>query len=732
MKSFKSPISPITLCLNFGLIGLLVATGSQANEADAGQNSNSISRLPEVSVKASSELETATGAVTGYVARTTATGTKTQATLLEIPQSISVIGADEVEDRGASSVVDALRYVPGVATETYGTLLRGQDDFLQLRGFSGLGTSLYLDGLRMNTDGNSFSNQRNEVYGLERIEVLRGPASVLYGKGDAGGVINRVSKRPQPNDHREMEVKWGSPDRRQIAADIGGPIDKEKKLLYRLIGVGTDADTQMKYPNGEAINDRRYYIAPSLTWRPSGQTSLTILAELMRDRNKGYSFLYRPVDNGSKRSGFTLLGDPNFTGLDSNQVSLGYLFDHRLNDAWTIRQHMRYSKVDIAYRRVRGRALSDDAQSISRVARVFDQENNQTSLDTHIEGKVSTGGIGHTLLFGFDLERQNTSDLTATGLINDLNFLAPVYGQTALVSPIADFNNSRQRLGQMAVYAQDQLKLTPRWMLTLGGRIDRATIRTVDHLAVTDQKQKDSKFSGRIGLNYVLSDGLVPYVSYAESFLPTGGRDAVDRPFKPSQGKQFEAGVKYSPANSRSLFSAAIFDLRKTNVLTTDLNDPNYSTQTGGLQSRGLELEARTEVSRGLSVIGNYSLTNVDITQSNDGDVGKRPIHTPKMMVSAWINYVVPEGLLQGFGLGAGVRHIGSSFNDPSNSWKNPSVSLLDTAMHFNASGWRLALNVTNLLDKDYVAACFPSVGGGRECLFGQKRAAVLTAKLRF
>ncbi|WP_420226760.1 TonB-dependent siderophore receptor [Pigmentiphaga litoralis] len=586
-------ISPALISGNVGLIALLMATASQANDADAKQNHTSISHLPEIIVEASSASDTATGPINGYVAKQTLTGAKTQTTLIEIPQSVSIIGVHEIEDRGASSVMDALRYVPGVATETYGALLRGQDDFLQLRGFTGLGTSLYLDGLRMNTDGNNFSNQRNEVYGLERIEVLRGPASVLYGKGDVGGVINRVSKRPQTTDHGEIEAKWGAPNRRHIAADIGGPLDKDKTFLYRLIGVSTDADTQIKYPDGSVINDRRYYFAPSLTWKPTARTSVTALAETMQDRNKGYSFLYRPVDNGTRRSDFTLLGDPKFTGLDSKQMSLGYVLGHSFNDDWQLSQNMRYSKVDIAYRRVKGGLLSEDAQSVTRVARVFNQENNQTVIDTHIEGRLKTGSVMHKLLFGFDFERQNTSDLTAKGLIGDLNLLNPIYGQTAFVSSTADANNSRQRLGQLGIYAQEQLRLTPRWLFTVGGRIDRATIRTVDHMTGTDWRQTDNNFSGRIGVNYTLRTGLVPYFSYSESFLPVAGRDAAGKPFKPSEGKQYEAGVKYSPANSRSLFTAAIFDLRKTNVLTTDLNDSEYSTQTGGVRSQGVELEIK-------------------------------------------------------------------------------------------------------------------------------------------
>lgn len=222
------------------------------------------------------------------------------------------------------------------------------------------------------------------------------------------------------------------------------------------------------------------------------------------------------------------------------------------------------------------------------------------------------------------------------------------------------------------------------------------------------------------------------YFSYAESFLPTIGRDANSNAFKPTQGKLYEVGVKFTPDNGRSLYTAALFDLRKDNVLTIDTANPDYQIQKGAVRSRGLELEAKTAITRGLDLIANYTYNDVKVIKSNDVDLGKVPTSTPKQTASAWLNYKVQTSDWRGLGIGIGVRHVGATYNDAANSSRNPSFALLDAALHYDTGPWRLALNISNLTNKEQVAACFESVGGGNQCLYGQKRTAVLSAKYRF
>lgn len=721
------PLAPIARVAQAGLLTIAVTGTSLAQEP--GQ-ADIVVTLPTVRVEA--DRDSATGPVSGYVAERSLTGTKTSTPITEVPQSISVIGRDELDDRGALSVVEALRYVPGVASQTYGADIRGQDDWINLRGFSGYGTSLYQDGLRMNTNAGTFASQRSESYGLERIEVLRGPTSVLYGKGDAGGIVNRVSKRPAADSAREIEVQIGNEDRRQLAVDVGGALDQEERILYRIIGLGMNADTQDRYASGDEVSNTRRYLAPSLTWKPTPDTSLTLLSEFLRDRNDGFAFRYAPPGASTRKSASLLEGEPGYSGFDQDQATVGYLFEHKLSSAWTLRQNTRLSEVDVTYRRIMSLSLEDDGRTMQRQVRKFKDENRQIAIDTQVEGQVKTGSIAHTLLFGLDAERQNNARRVYTGETGPLDIYDPVYGQPVKVSPIADFDDSKQRLRQLGLYVQDQIKLTPHWLITLGGRMDWTTLRSLDRLTETDTTQRDNKFTKRLGISYLTGTGWTPYFSYAESFLPTVGRDADNTPFKPTEAKQYEVGLKFTPDNGRSLYTVALYDLRKTNALTVDTTNPDYQTQNGAVRSRGIELEAKAALAPGMDLIATYTYGAVKITDSNGPDKGKVPTATPKQMASAWLNYRLPDSVLRGLGIGIGVRYVGSVYNDEANTWKTPSFTLFDAALQYDTGPWRFALNVQNLADKEYVATCYQSVGDGSQCQYGQERTVVLNARYRF
>lgn len=721
------PLAPIARVAQAGLLTIAVTGTSLAQEPS---QADIAVTLPTVRVEA--DRESATGPVSGYVAERSLTGTKTSTPITDVPQSISVIGRDELDDRGALSVVEALRYVPGVASQTYGADTRGQDDWINLRGFSGYGTSLYQDGLRMNTNASTFASQRSESYGLERIEVLRGPASVLYGKGDAGGIVNRVSKRPAADSPREIEVQIGNQDRRQLAVDVGGALDEEERVLYRIIGLGMNADTQDRYANGDEVSNTRRYLAPSLTWKPTPDTSLTLLSEFLRDRNDGFAFRYTPPGASTRKSASLLEGEPGYSGFDQDQAAVGYLFEHKLNSAWTLRQNTRLSEVDVTYRRIMSLSLEDDGRTMQRQVRKFKDDNRQIAIDTQVEGQVKTGSIAHTLLFGLDAERQNNGRRVYTGETGPLDIYDPLYGQPVTVSPIADFDDSKQRLRQLGLYVQDQMKLTPHWLITLGGRMDWTTLRSLDRLAETDTTQRDNKFTKRLGISYLTGTGWTPYFSYAESFLPTVGRDADNTPFKPTEAKQYEVGLKFTPDNGRSLYTVALYDLRKTNALTVDTTSPDYQTQNGAVRSRGIELEAKAALAPGLDLIATYTYGGVKITDSNGPDKGKVPAATPRQMASAWLNYRLRDSVLRGLGIGVGVRYVGSVYNDEANTWKTPSFTLFDAALQYDTGPWRFALNVQNLADKEYVATCYQSVGDGSQCQYGQERTVVLNARYRF
>jgi iron complex outermembrane receptor protein len=669
--------------------------------------------LPTVQVVANAE-ESATGPVNGYVARRTATATKTDTPVLEVPQSISVIGRAEMDARGTQDVMDAVRYTPGVTTNTYGPDNRGWE-YILLRGFDAGVTGIYRDGLGQPAFLPTY--YLTEPYALERVEVLRGPASMVFGKADAGGVVNRASKEPGERV-REIELQYGSFQRKQLAFDVGDQIGNNTDLSYRLIGVGLDSNDQDRYPDGHKLNHTRSYIAPSLRWQPNATTSLTVFGEYLRN-NTGedpyfltQNYVLYPIK----------VGDYSFGQLKQTSSAVGYRFETALNDDWTLRQNLRYSQIAMSRRVVWANSLGEDQHTLSRIARTWNDPVDLTAIDTSVQGKLQYGSVQHTLLLGVDFSDQKGKQRRFIGAAPDLDLFAPIYGQ-AVMTPTRPMSNLAQSTRQTGFYAQDQIKFGENWVVTLGGRHDSVRQLTDDYLNTTHTRQSDSAFSGRAGLSYLVGNGWAPYISYATSFLPNSGVDANSEPFKPSSGKQVEVGVKFQPAGTRTMFTAAAFDLRKTNVVTYDPTT-GEGRQIGRQRSRGIELEAKGEIAPGLNLAAAYTWLDMKVLNSADPDeIGKIPPLVPKQSASLWLDYLLGNGL----GFGGGVRYIGKRQNDEHNTTAQSGVTLFDAAVHYERGPWRFALNISNLADKKYNTICYHG-----ECYQGTRRAATLTARYKF
>lgn len=670
------------------------------------------STLPVVLATAQAVRETATGPVQGYVARRSATATKTDTPVLEVPQSVSVIGRDEMTARGAQDVMEIIRYSPGVSVNQYGFDNRGWEDIV-LRGFSSY-TSTYRDGLVQSPFDITY--YLTEPYALERVEVLRGPSSMVFGQGDAGGVIHRVSKMPSGERIREVEVQYGSFDRKQLAVDLGDALGPQ--WSYRLVGVILDSNDQDRYPDGHELNRQRRYLAPSLRWQPTASTSITLLGEVLQNRSPEDAYF---ASNNGVVTGVKM-GDYSFSGLKQDQNSIGYRLESGLTDHWTLRQNFRYSHITFERRVVWVDAVDADGHTLHRVARTWNDPQSQAVLDTHLQGTFRTASTAHTVLLGVDWQRQQGKALRFIGTAPDLDFLAPVYGQpvTPPTDPLADHTQTTRQLG---VYVQDQMKIDDRWVLTLGGRQDRVRQHTDDRLNAATSRQSDSAFSSRAGLSYQFGNGWAPYVSYAESFLPNAGVDAGNNPYRPSRGKQVEAGVKFQPPGASMLLTAAVYDLRKTNVVSYD-PVTFEGRQIGELRSRGLELEAKGELMPGLNGTAAYTWLDTRVRQSADPDeIGKRPPGVPKQVGSVWLDYAGQGG----FGVGAGVRYVGGNAGDEHNTAFTPGYTLVDAAVHQEWGAWRVALNVSNLFDRAYLSTCYHG-----ECYRGIARSMNLTAKRSF
>lgn len=674
-------------------------------------------QLPEVKVQAPAERER------GYVAPRSAAGTKTDTPLIETPQSISVITRERMDDQKVQTVDDALRYAAGVTPQYFG--FDHRIDAVKIRGFD-LRTNggYFLDGLRL--PAINFSVWHTEPYGLERIEVLRGPASVLYGQSRPGGLVSEVSKRPQAAPLREVQLLGGSFSRRQVAADLGGALDADGKWSYRLTALGRDSGTQIDF-----VKDERVFVAPALTWRPSADTTLTLLASVQEDR-LGSSFVFLPAQgtllsnpNGRiPRSRFT--GEPGFEKINGAQQAAGYALEHRLNDVWTLRQKLRYGRMDTDWNTVFPSGLQADLRTLNRASFTVDGKLDAFTIDNQAQARFATGGLAHTLLFGVDYLRHKSDDRLGFGAAPSLDAFNPVYGQPVARPPL--FLDAQQTQSQAGLYVQDQIKLD-KWVLSLGARQDQAKSRTDNRLTGRATDQADDAFTYRAGLVYLSELGVAPYASYSESFEPTAGTTFAGNPFKPTRGKQYEAGVKYQAQGSGSFVTLSAFDLTQRNALTRDPANLFFSVQAGEARSRGIELEGVADLSRSLKLFASYTYTDTEITRSNDADLGKRFPAVPRHMASLWADYTVRGAALAGLGLGAGLRYVGSSAADPGNTLLNPSYALLDAAVRYDLDRhWRLAVNAANVSDKQYVL-CTSTVN---TCNYGQARTVLATARYQW
>ncbi|RKJ98815.1 TonB-dependent siderophore receptor [Alicycliphilus denitrificans] len=682
--------------------------------------------LPEVRVLADAEAETATGPVHGLVARRSATATKTDTPLIETPQSITVVTAEQMRTLRTASVEQAFDYSAGVqAVSGYSRSF----DAIYSRGFwIDSGGSQYADGLRLS--GSSWASGKQEPYGLERVELIKGAASVLYGMAAPGGVLNTVSKRPTQERVREVVAEAGSHGHKQIGVDLGGAVSPEGDWDWRLTALVRDSGT----PVGPLRNDG-IYIAPALRWRPSADTSLTLLLQHQK-REIGYPFALPvqgtlvPGPGGAFIPRFTFVGEPGFDRQDVSQTSLAALFEHRFSDDATLRSNLRLfdSKVDVfftgAYNPVAGnprlweRSAYDEFESAHGFA-----------SDTHWQQRWRSGAVEHTLLAGVDFMRLRAATDTFRRPIAPLDLYAPAYG-AAVPSERSVAWLSREQRRQTGVYLQDQIKWGERWVLLAGLRHDRSSYTSGDARDAALKTEDTSALTGRMGLVYLLPGGWAPFAGYSQSFEPQGGTDAQGRRFDPTEGAQVEAGLRWQPPGRDFLLSASAFDLRKTNVLTPDPANPRFNVQTAEQRARGLEVEARGQASRDLELVGAYAYTDRRTTKSNVAEeVGRREARQPYHQASLWASYRLAVWDLPHWTVGAGLRYTGSTQD---RNWRDgvlrgvPAYTLVDLMLAWQDGPWRVALNARNAFDKDYL------VCGTGSCLHGDPRTVTLSAGYRW
>ncbi|TRA88351.1 TonB-dependent siderophore receptor [Rhizobium rhizogenes] len=683
--------------------------------------------------------ENARGPVDGFVATQSATATKTGTSLKDTPQAVNVVTKDQIAAQGSTTLTQALRYTPGVISQ-YGDDSRY--DWFTIRGFR---PSRYLDGLRLPFGSRGYAQPRVEPFSLERAEVLKGPASVLYGQGDPGGLINMVSKRPSATALNEVEMQFGTDKRTQTAFDLSGGAGDDDSFLYRIVGVGRLTDTQYDY-----VREKKGYIAPSFTFKADEGTSLTVYGSYQHINSPGgggapalpaNGTLYTRMYPELPRSAFP--GEPGYDRYKSDQASVGYEFEHEVDDTWTIRQNLRYSYIGTDTQRVQPYCpAACNPTAFYRYAWAFPESARAVTVDNQAIGNFQTGDVAHTALFGLDYSYESSryEESALSPIFTPFNGLDPVYGATAITRPPIATRIDQDR-SQIGLYAQDQMEWN-NFVFSLGGRYDWANTDTRTRTSVADNQvdQRDGKFTWRAGLVYNFDNGLSTYAGYSTSFNPASGTDRLGNAFEPTTGEQFEVGVKYQPNGSNSFVTLSAYHLTQDNVLSPDTTPgfTNYSVQTGQVRMRGVELEGKAEITDAFSVLASYAYTDSEITKANPNaagisNEGNRFAFVPRQQASLWLDYTLQTSTIwDGLSFGGGARYTGQTFGDNANKFDIPSYTVFDAAVRYDfgkadpkLEGLKASLNVSNIFDRKYVSTCIAATG----CYWGEGRTVYATLK---
>ncbi|USV59202.1 TonB-dependent siderophore receptor [Aeromonas encheleia] len=690
-----------------------------------------ISALLAGSALAAAPLESQAGAVDetlivlGQTYRNTAT--KTQLDPIETPQAISVVDSETLEQRGVSSVSEALRYVPGVNTELRGGAVNRLDLF-NIRGFDNYQN--FYDGLLLQYNEWNLQPQIDPV-AIEQLEVFKGPTSVLYGSMPPGGMVNLIAKRPQREAKHSVSLATGTGTLKEMTLDSTGAINEQ--LAYRVVGLARQKE-------GQAVTseEERYVFAPSLDWQLGERTLLNLNLYYQKDPEAG---IYTTVPaSGSVKSNplgqlgsDTFLGDENWNEYNRDLTLLGYKLSHDFSDNWQVLQNARYMDASAYQRNTYNAPLAADNRTLARNAYLTDEDSRGFVIDNQLAGKLQTGAAQHNLLLGLDYQYldahilyQDTLDYSAP----PIDIFNPNHDQIvpdSLSFPYQDKKTIRQ--SQTGVYLQDQVRLDR--LVAIGGarydsyRMDTESDTLYQGAASQSLARIDQdNLSFRLGALYELDYGFSPYVSYAESFEPVPGADKSGKAFDPSTGQQWEGGLKFLSEDMSKTFTVAAFHITKENALVTDPdNIYGPKLQTGEIVSKGIELEGRADLTNNLDLALSYTRQDMEITRDTTDLQGKTPVWVPKQMASLWSNYQA-GGSLQGMRIGAGLRYVGEAQLDAANTDTVPDYVLMDmsasydlAALSASLKGVGASLSASNLFNKTYYS-CYDQ----NNCWFGAER----------
>jgi iron complex outermembrane receptor protein len=660
--------------------------------------------------------------VVGQVSRFGAT--KSDIPILETARSLTVITSREFLEKGALTLDDTLNYTAGVIGDTFGYTTRG--DFPRIRG---LDVPEYLDNIQV-LFGN-YNNARSDIYTLEQVEVLRGPASVLYGQGSPGGVLNTISKKASGGlNKREVVVDYGSYDRTQVSADLGFDLTKSGSLSARLVTLYRDSGTQIDYVNDDAL-----VIMPSITYE-SENTRLTALVNYT-ERNSDTAAQFSPLSVtgcasdkvsiseanicstgvGQEIDKSDYHGDPNFNTYDTESLAITLFGEHTINEIFSLEATARYRDNEADYKQTwiaflgtgNPRVLADGTAA-ARSWYDSPASSTQYAVDARLRAKFDTAIIQHEVLAGFNYQDVETLAETAYlyALPTAFNVLSPDYSGSEIPSQAA-FDAARGRSESQTetkgFYLNDQMSVG-NLVVNAGIRYDE--VDTFNGVAT----QSDSATSLSFGGLYKTDFGLNPYISYAESFLAVAGLDNVTNDaLKPQRGKQLEVGIKYQPLGTKTYITAAYFDIEQSNLANPNSLPNANSQQEGVAKIDGFELEAHTAVSD-FMIDASFSVLGTEDPN------GARFPSIPKYQASAWVSWQPSEGTLTNLHIGAGARYAsgniseGTAFLEANGFAPTPvrietdGYTVFDSLIGYTFDKVALTLNLRNIFDTDYYGTC--------------------------
>ncbi|WP_417330214.1 TonB-dependent siderophore receptor [Halomonas cupida] len=650
-----------------------------------------------------------------------ATALKVETPVLETPRSTSVVTRGELDDHAVNKYDETFRYRSGVLSQPYGQ--DNKADWFFIRGFDANG-STYQDGLRQFREGGYFW-WSTEPFGLESVELLKGPASILYGEAPPGGVINAVSKRPTDEQQSLIELQYGTNDHEQVGVDTSGPLTESGDVRYRVVGLFRSGDGEINDTDNE-----RVYWAPSLAWDINDDTTITFLASYLKDHGtptNGFRLPYGTVDDTpfGHVDPEDNLGEPDYERQEHEQWALGYELTHRLNDNWDLLQNLRYSQLDLLERDVYVSYMQDD-RNAARGLTYRDGDYEAFTVDNRAIGRWYTDRTENTLLLGLDYQYLdiNYDKYDFAGSIGPVDIFDPQHGNYVPADRNAGTEHEEGK-EQVGVYAQNQLRLDDRWIFLAGVRHDRVDI-TNRQKGAGSQDSDASNTSFSAGVMYLGDYGISPYLSYSESFITNIGSDPDGNAYAPSEGEQWELGVKYAPDWLDGYMTAAVFDLKESDTLYTSGESSNR--QGGERHSRGFELEGVGYLTDNLKLTAAYTYTDVRVDIGSESDLKDlRAGLVPRNQASVWMDYSF-NGALHGLNVGGGVRYVGESVDSPQYSdTKVDNYTLVDAKVRYDITpNWTAQVNVNNLTDEDYVAGC------DYWCYYGESRSVIGSLSYRF